>query len=651
MAKLLLLFILFGGSLVACRQDDSPAPTVAADATETIADGTKEPEQNVGEEIPVASPTSEPTPTITATPIPPKDLVVCVSGEPADLYLYGDRSPAAVAVRHAIYESPYSSLGYDYQPLALEKLPSLADGDVVMETVEVSEGTIIVNANEQVGPLVRDMEVINAGGERVIFAGEPITMTQLSVDFTFQPLVWSDGTPVTAEDSVLSFRVAGDRATPVLDNQVRYTADYQAVGERSVRWTGLPGYIDPAFMTHVWTPLPSHQLAGYSAAELAEIDETLRSPLSYGAFVIESWTPGDSIRLIPNPNYYRASEGLPRLTSLTFRFLSANNSTLPVGYEACHIITDDVLSFDALADVDEAASAGELMEYVTTAGVVEQIIFGVDAAAAYESTHVGWFQDARVRQAVTQCTDRQAIVDELTFGRATVMDTFVPNDHSLHPGDVAQWSYDPSAANALLDEVGFVDTTGDGIRDNIGSTVPFSITIGTNSESDLRMQIIERVTEDLAECGIQTNPYTLEAGAWFAPGPAGKVFGRQFDLAQFAWLNRIQPDCGLYVTQHIPGPIDGGFNGWQGVNVSGWSNEDYDTACNAALSVLPGQTGYVESHQEAMRIFAQELPAMPLFTRMRLAATTPNVLNFRLDPTQNSALWNAFELDMSLDGS
>jgi peptide/nickel transport system substrate-binding protein len=52
-----------------------------------------------------------------------------------------------------------------------------------------------------------------------------------------------------------------------------------------------------------------------------------------------------------------------------------------------------------------------------------------------------------------------------------------------------------------------------------------------------------------------------------------------------------------------------------------------------------------------MRIFAQELPAMPLFTRMRLAATTPDVLNFRLDPTQNSALWNAFELDMTLDES
>lgn len=651
MAKLLLLFILLGSSLIACQQEDVPARPTATNLPDIEAEGTPELADSAAGESPVATPTPEATATITPTPQPPKDLVVCVSEAPADIYLYGDQSPAAVAVRQALYEPFYSSLDYEYQPVALEKIPSPTAGDATLESVEVSEGMVVYNASEQVGPLTRDMEVINADGERVAFTGEPIRMNQLSVEFTFKPLVWSDGTPVTAEDSVFSFQVAGDRATQVLDNRVRFTEAYEATGERSVRWTGVPGYLEPAYATNVWTPLPSHQLAGYSASELAALDEANSQPLSYGAFIIESWEEGESVRLVPNPNYYRAAEGLPHLTSLTYRFLSGNNRTLPEGYEACNVITDDVLSFDAAGAIDEAEAAGTLVEHVATAGVVEQIIFGVDPAAAYESTHVNWFQDARVRQAITQCTDRQAIVDELTFGRASVMDTFVPNDHSLHPDDLVQWAFDPAAANALLDEAGYLDSTGDGIRNDIGSTVPFSITIGTNSSSDLRLQIIEMVTADLAECGIQANPYTLEAGAWFAPGPSGIVFGRQFDLAQFAWLNRIQPDCGLYLTQHIPGPIDGGFNGWQGVNVSGWSNEAYDAACNAALSLLPGQEGYVEAHQEAMRIFAQELPAMPLFTRMRLAATTPDVLNFQLDPTQTPSLWNVFEWDMALGGS
>ncbi|HRN67654.1 MAG TPA: ABC transporter substrate-binding protein [Promineifilum sp.] len=651
MTRLLLLFMLLGGSLIACRQDVGPTQPAATNQPETISESTPELPENTPVETPNATATAEPTATLTPTPIPPKDLVVCVGAEPTDIYLYGDQSPAAMAIRQAIYEPPYSTLNYDYQPVALDKIPTPGDGDAVIETVEVSEGTVIYNANEEIGPLTKGMTVINANGERVTFSGEPIRMNQMTVDFTFKPLVWSDGTPVTAEDSVFSFHVIGDPNTQLLDKRVRLTKSYKATGERSVRWVGIPGYMEPEYVTHVWTPLPSHQLADFTALEMATLDETTRQPLSYGAFMVESWEEGESVRLVPNPNYYRSAEGLPYLTSLTYKFLSGNNKTLPDGFEGCNIITDDVLSFDAVGAVDDAEAAGTLVEHVATAGVVEQIIFGVDPAAAYESANEVWFQDARVRQAFTQCTDRQAIVDELTFGRAAVMDTFVPNDHVLHPNDVAQWEYDPAAANALLDEVGYRDTDGDGVRSDISSTAPFSITIGTNIDSDLRLQIIEMVADDLAECGIQANPRALEAGTWFAPGPGGKVFGRQFDMAQFAWLSRIQPDCGLYLTQNIPGPMIDGFNGWQGVNVSGWSNEAYDAACNEALAMLPGMPGFVEAHQEAMRIFAQELPAMPLFTRMRLAATTPDVLNFQLDPTQTPSLWNAFELDMKLGGS
>jgi len=646
LSRKLLMFLLLAGLLAACRKDDNPivsAPVGRTPAAESIP-------TRVAATAVASTPIPEPAPTITPTPLPPKDLVVCVGSEPADLYLYGDASPAAVAVRHALYEPPVTSLGYDYQALALEKLPSLADGDARLQTVEVAQGQMVMNAAGELEPLGQGTTVIDAAGATVTYDGQPVQMSQLVVDYSFKPLVWSDGTPVTADDSVYSFTVAADRTTPSVNVQTRYTAAYEATGERSVRWTGLPGYLDPGFMTHVWTPLPRHQLAAFAAAELSEREETARTPLSYGAFVIDSWTEGDSIRLIPNPHYYRAGEGLPHLTSLTFRFLSNGNATLPDGYEGCNVLTSDTLSFDALAALDEAAAAGTLVEHIADAGVAEQIIFGIDSTADYADSHIDWFEDARVRQALTLCTDRQTIVDELTGGRATVMDSFVPNDHALHPADLPQWAYDPGAANALLDEAGFVDVTGDGIRDNIASTVPFSITLGTNAESPLRQQINERVATDLAQCGVQVNLYTLPAGAWFAPGPSGAVFGRQFDLAEFAWLNRVEPNCGLYLTANIPGSTQLGYNGWDGINVSGWSNEGYDAACTRALSLLPGQEGYVAAHQEALRLFAQELPAMPLFTRLRLAATTPDVLNFQIDPTQPSELWNVFEWDMPAGG-
>lgn len=660
MKRLLLLLILVSGIMAACRQDDVPPQSQATNTAPVTSDNTPGPDTQGSQATtdasatlaPTASPTSIPTPpTPSPTPLPPKDLIVCVSGEPGDLYLYGDQSAAAVAVRHAIYESPYTSLNYEYQPLGLEKVPSLADGDAILKTVEVNAGETVVTSDGQVTTLGKGIEVVNADGVRTPYADAPIPMKQLVVEFTFKPMTWSDGTPVTAEDSVFSFRLAGDRSAAQIDEQVRYTATYEAVDEQTVRWTGLPGYIDPTYMTHVWTPLPSHQLAKIDADLLSSSEEAARQPLSYGPFVVDSWADGETIHLIPNPHYYRAAEGLPYLDSLTFRFLSSSNTGFPEGYEGCQIITSDLLSFDAVPAIDEAAAAGEWVEYTATANVVEQIIFGVAPSAGYKSNHQVWFDDAQLRQAVTQCTNRQGIVDELLYGRAPVMDTFVPNDHALHPQDLPQWAYDPAAANALLDELGYIDSDGDGIRNDIASSHPISITLGTNSESLLRSRIIEMVSEDLAGCGIQAAPVTYEAGIWFASGPAGTVFGRRFDLAQFAWLSRIEAGCSLYLSDNIPGPVAEGFAGWQGVNVSGWANEAYDAACREALSLLPGQPGYVEAHQEAMRIFAQELPSMPLFTRMRVAATTPDVLNFRLDSTQPSELWNVFELDLATGGS
>ena len=97
-----------------------------------------------------------------------------------------------------------TSLGYDYQALALEKLPNLADGDAQVQTIEANEGDMVVTAAGELAPLGQGTTVVDAAGQRVTFDGQPIIMPQLVGDYTFRPLVWSDGTPVTAADSVYS---------------------------------------------------------------------------------------------------------------------------------------------------------------------------------------------------------------------------------------------------------------------------------------------------------------------------------------------------------------------------------------------------------------------------------------------------------------
>ena len=201
----------------------------------------------------------------------------------------------------------------------MEKVPSLADGDAVINVVEAQPGDLIRDASDTVVEWGEGVTVVNADGEEVTFDGSPVMLEQMVVDFTFLPRVWSDGEPVKASDSVFSFNLVGDPDTPTGKYVHERTANYEATGDLTVQWTGLPGYLDSTYFTNFWGPLPEHVLGGFSAAELLEAEESSRLPVGDGPFMIEEWVAGDSIRLVRNPNYYRADEGLPHLDSVNLQ--------------------------------------------------------------------------------------------------------------------------------------------------------------------------------------------------------------------------------------------------------------------------------------------------------------------------------------------
>jgi peptide/nickel transport system substrate-binding protein len=606
-----------------------------------------------GPDLPGAAPAAAETavsganpaaPEPTATPAPAKELILCMSGPPRDLYLYGDNSPAAVGLRHAIYEAPFTSAGYEFAAQGLESLPGLAGGGAQLLPVTVNEGEQVVDVNGRVLELRKGVRVFDQTGAEVAFRGDPITMQQLAVDFTFKPLVWSDGTPVTAADSLFSFNVAADPGTAVGKARIATTYSYAPTGERSVQWRGLPGFRDQDYFSNVWLPLPAHQLDGYTAAELPARPEAARFPLSSGPFVVSAWDEPDTLHLVRNPHYYK--EGLPRLDAITVRFGEGDVFLTTDAGADCDVITGESLSAANLALLQESAAATGRAVLTSPGDVFEQIIFGITPVAVVAKDRPDWFSDTRVRQAMTQCIDRGRMVDELTAGEAQPLNSYVAPDHPLAPAGLNLWAYDPAAANSLLDAAGFKDYAGDGRRQDVTTGQPMTITLGTNNESALRVQITEMAAADLAACGIPVEVYSRPAGTWYGAGPAGPVFGRQFDLAEMAWVGRVLPDCGLYLSEAIPGPESAGYNGWRGSNVGGWTNEAYDAACRAALAAMPGGEGYEAAQQEALRIFNQELPVIPLFTNVKVAAARPSVQNLRLDPSQPSLLWNVAEWDM-----
>jgi peptide/nickel transport system substrate-binding protein len=380
-------------------------------------------------------------------------------------------------------------------------------------------------------------------------------------------------------------------------------------------------------------------------------------PLANGPFRIEEWVAGDHITLVRNEHYYR--EGLPRMDSVTFRFIPDTNALLAQLLSGqCDITTQDGMDAGQAPFLIESETSGLLVPYFQTGTTYEHIDFGIDPYGEYANTRPDWFQDVRVRQAMTMCTDRQGMVDNLLFGRSEVINTYIPSVHPLYPSDgLTEWPYDVEAANALLDEVGFVDSDGDGTREYYAANVeggdaawdgtPFNITLGTTAGNEMRQQLTQIFQQNMVDCGINVELYYPPSSEWFADGPDGPLFGRKYDLGEFAWLTGVQPSCNLYITAEIPGPTEEGFTGWGGANATGWSNPEYDAICQTALGSLPGTPEYEEAHMEAQRLFSQEVPVIPLFLRLKIGAARPEICNYSIDPTQNSELYNIEEIGIA----
>lgn len=594
---------------------------------------------------PTATPSRTATPEPTATPLPsptptpkPRVLTICLGAEPDSLYLYGDDSHAAQVARTAIYDGPIDTVGYTYRPVIFDKLPSLADGDAAITAVSVETGAQIVDANGDVVKLATGTRVHPSGCRAddcvVTFDGQPLTMDQIQATFTLKPgLRWSDGEPLTAQDSVYSFDLARHANTPNWKWLELRTSSYTALDDRTVVWTGLPGFLDPAYTTAFWTPLPIHAWSEYTPAEMLTQDAVIRTPLSYGPYIIDAWTPGHSIRLSPNPYYFRAAEGVPFFETLIFRFISNQN----VG-NALDVLAQgqcDVLSLDLYLERDlprlrEMETSGRGKLYAVSGSIWEHLTFNADPPPDYEQP--AFFRDVRTRRAVAHCINRQAIIEQVTGGLGKISDAYLPHEHPLYAADaVILHPYDPAQGRTLLEEVGWRDLDGDGVREAHGipgffDGAAFHIRYSTTT-ADMHAQIGALVAADLAACGIQAEVKQLEPATFFKDGAGMPLYGRHFDLAEFSWLTDVQPPCGLYLTREISSEV----NQWSRQNFGGYTNPIYDALCEQALTALPGEPAYVTAHSEAQRLFSTDLPALPLFFRPRVYAARTDLIGFSPD--------------------
>jgi peptide/nickel transport system substrate-binding protein len=174
------------------------------------------------------------------------------------------------------------------------------------------------------------------------------------------------------------------------------------------------------------------------------------------------------------------------------------------------------------------------------------------------------FKDVRVRQALNYGIDRFEIVDTLLGGETTVPAHQWPN--SYWDSGIEPYPYDPDQAMALLDEAGYVDNDGDGIREGAcnGETVPLSFNFKTTN-SQIRIDIATIAQQYLADIGVEMKTEHLPAGTWFgtyadggpiyAPAPDG---GPGYDLGGYTTGFYPDPWNDDALCDNIPNAENGG---------------------------------------------------------------------------------------------
>ena len=603
-------------------------------------------------QTPTSSPDLGTAPTATPAPATLRVLTVCLGQEPNSLYPFDNLNASARSVLSTIYDGPIDVFANGYQPVILESIPSMKNGDAQVTAVDVKRGDEIVDVNGNRSTLDAGVTVLPSGCSdescSVKYNGSaPLKMDQMVVTFRMLPdLRWSDGAPLTADDSVYAFNLAADAATPGSKYLIDRTQSYEAAGDKTIQWWGRPGFVDPSYADNFWSPLPQHIWGKLSAVELAQADAAKRPALGWGPYVFTEWAAGQYIRLEKNPSYFRAAKGFPKFDTLVFRFMKDAEAGISAMIAGQCDLLDSSLRLDGQMNLlTQLEQNDQINVVVSTTPLIERLDFGIQQAAGKRPNLFG---NVHTRQGIASCLDRQKVVSTVLSGLTIVPDSFVATTHPYYYSEVAKYPFDTNAGIAFLEEAGWVDTDKDPATPRTALKVagvpdgtPLVINYWTTSALQ-RRQVSEILSKSLLQCGVQVNVEYYDQNDFYAQGPGGPLFGRQFDLAEYAiGVSGTQPPCSWFVSSEIPTKE----NNWVGVNVSGYSNPDYDAACKRAMLILPDKPEQKQAFVQTQVLFANDLPSVPLYQRIKVAAARKDLCNFNLDSFSLNDVWNIEEID------
>lgn len=450
--------------------------------------------------------------------------------------------------------------------------------------------------------LFRGLTRIDKRGRVVPDLAESWTVTDGTIyTFRLKPdQLWQDGRPVTVDDVLYTISVLQDPevySLPSLASLWR-SVEAERVDDLTVRFI-LREPFTPFLDYTSMGLLPRHVWAGTPPAELATGSVT-RIPVSNGPMQVAEIF-ADRIRLEPNP-YYSGNSSYISALELWFY---PDHPSLFSAFLAGDI---DGISTILPSDLPAATARDDLQLFSSVMPEYVHIIFNLS------NPNLPFFQDKLVRQALYYGVDRNRLLEEVVAGQGIVSHSLMLPENWAYNPNIPQYSYDPERAKQMLDQAGWVDSDGDGIRDKDGRQLEFQLT--TNDDMT-RQVLIERIALDWQAIGV----HAVATQASFQELVSDLLVPRHFDAALIGWETPGDPDP--YPLWHSS-QTEGG-----GQNYTGWSNEEADAIMQEARSITDAEKRR-ELYWRFQEIFAEEVPAVLLYHPVYTYGVSTRVQNVQI---------------------
>lgn len=397
-------------------------------------------------------------------------------------------------------------------------------------------------------------------------------------EFTYHirdDVVWSDGQPLTAEDVAFTLNLYKDNHAYLPQNYLTLIdGDVEMVDDYTVRWrTKEPTSLysgDSAYMYDYI--LPKHVFQDIEKPKQFENVPQVAS----GPFMITEYKVGEFVRMERNPEWTGPEPAIDEVVWRTFKNEDALAEALKQGEV-------DFAYFGAPNVFNNVANSEGIDSMIGSIPSFSEI--GMNTGSAYQEKDDFFTPHGDGHPALTDVVVRRAIrmaINSEELNEKVLLGLGIPGTTIIPPVSVEGARYEPTAdelipwdidgANQMLDDAGYLDTDGDGVREmpegSIDPGRPLEFRYYTRTSEQTSIDAASFVSEWLNEIGIKTNVEAISSGK------LGDIINQgNYELFSWGWIPDPDPDSALSWFTCGQRPPDGDT---YGNNDSYYCNPEYD---------------------------------------------------------------------------